>query len=353
MSYLKNYREWSRVFEATKGIEACCSAPKVSPDKVKEYWADGSKTPEEKKKEMTDWAGLLFKKAKTYYLGYVAGEFFQKKIKEKIDLSIKGPEDLETLGFDASGWNLEGGEFFNRWQTSPKGKLDGFIRGMKMEVVTGEYPDPDPRSRCKSAKGFVQSGNPRKIYLCAQYYYPDPDSDMGPLYQVIVHEMKHAINFFCRGQLGISAFLPEDLKGAETSLPGLNDLQYGNRSDENSARVQNLRLLLGVDNWESVEALSGLLSSGLQILEGDQPCQIQYEGQVMKIYTQADPGSLLNLTLKIKGKTNADIRFLFNAFARNQKGPDGKSWIEVDLSSLFNYTQQLAKTGKAQDLNVA
>ena len=307
----------------------CLDVTKSDDDLLKKYWDDKSKTEEEKIKEIIKYVEPIFNDSKNYYNTYIEGDWFTKKIEEKINLSNKNP--LKKLNK----------KNITTWGNEEKTDLKNFINLIEISYV----------NRCEEGQaGFVMAMMFNIVNICVKSIYPSEDKSY--IYQVIIHEIKHTIN---------SYFMEKGIKILPKNVPGPiitnKKTAYSKSSEENSSRIQNLRILLGTDDFESIENFIKLLKDKLVIKnEKIQPpiiCNIEYNNKEMKINTEFDVDTetknlLLNLSFYFDGKNNVDVRYLFNAYSTVSKTTN-EVLINVNLENIFNYAQEFALINKKQN----
>jgi hypothetical protein len=300
----------------------CLDVTNSDDDLLKKYWDDKSKTEEEKIEEIKNYVEPIFNDSKKYYNTYIEGDWFTKKIKEKIIRSNKNP--LKKLNK----------KNITTWGNKEKTDLKNFINLIEISYTNS----------CEEGQvGFVTPMMFNIVNICVKSIYPSEDKSF--IYQVIIHEIKHTIN---------SYFMEKGIKISPKNVPGpiITDKKtaYSKSSDENSSRIQNLRILLGVDDFGSIENFIKLLKDKLVIKnEKIQPpiiCNIEYNNKEMKINTGFDVDTktknlLLNLSFYFDGKNNIDVRYLFNAYSTVSKTTN-EILITVNLENIFNYTQDFA-----------
>ena len=336
MTHILNFNRWKALNESRKlkiyeAVEDCCKKSNPDLNLVELYWSDTSKTEEQKVQEINQYIQPVFDKAKQYYLTYIEGEWFTKKIKEKIALGqIEGTQNPMT-----------------KWEDVEKSELISYLNGIK--IVN--------QLQCESrVAGYVYPESPSDMNICIKTLCPTQDT--GFIYDTIIHEIKHGISAFFKSK-GVK-FLPDDAQG--NRIPNPNRSGYGNDSDENSSRVQMLRIALGTDDMVSIENLIDLLKKNVEIKYLNQKCKIEYDNNIMKIYAPNEamppPRSLLEIgsdknrkwKIKIKEKEGSDFLYLFNVYAKLNNGGT-ENIIEIDLNKLFNYVQQFAKNDGSKSKN--
>jgi predicted RNA-binding protein with EMAP domain len=135
--------------------------------------------------------------------------------------------------------------------------------------------------------------------------------------------------------------------------------KYIANTKENSSRIQNLRVFLGVDDFVSVENLKNLLEKSLTVKSYknlEQNLDVKYTNNILNIYTNfifenKNPFSGYIL-LYFNGQKSIDIPALFSNFYTITKREIGDI-VNVDLEKLFYYLQQFAKVGNNTNNNYA
>lgn len=331
MTHILNFNRWKALNESRKlkiyeAVEDCCKKSNPDLNLVELYWSDTSKTEEQKVQEINQYIQPVFDKAKQYYLTYIEGEWFTKKIKEKISSgSVEGSQNPMT-----------------KWEDAEKSELISYINSIK--VVN--------QLQCESRMaGYVNPSVPSEMNICIKTLCPTQDT--GFLYDTIIHELKHGISAFFKSR-GVK-FLPNDA-GGNITISASVPASYGNDADENSSRIQSLRIALGVDDMVSIENLVDLLKKNLEITHDDQKCRIEYDSSIMKIYVPIldrtkKSDSLLRIgtdkkrifKITINGTSSSDFLYLFNVYSKHKGQKGEEDLIEIDLNKLFNYVQQFAK----------
>jgi hypothetical protein len=306
---------------------------------VEKYWSDETKTEDEKLEEVKNYLLPIFEETKKYYFTYIEGDWFTKKIEEKIKLSIK------KFPFNLINKTESGYKKITIWGAEEKKQIKDFINNLSLEYVL----------KCnKKQMAFVNPNFPESINFCVKTIYPSQDKSFP--YQVILHEMKHSINQYFMDR-GVN-ILPKDVN---QKLITFKNSSYEKSSNENSSRVQNLRMLLGVDDLVSVENFIKLLKEKLVIknenLEPPVDCVIEYNNNEMVINTEIpseekNNSSLNYLNFYFGGQKNQDIKRLFNNFTILDKTGD-KLKLKINLQSLFNYSQEFAKIDTKGNNNYA
>lgn len=307
----------------------CLNITNYDEDLLKKYWEDKSKTEDEKIEEIKKYVEPIFNDSKKYYNTYIDGDWFTKKIEEKINISNKNP--LKKL----IKKNI------TTWDNKEKTDLKNFINSIEINYT----------NVCKEGQvGFVTPIMFNIVNICVKSIYPSEDKSY--VYQVIIHEIKHSINSYFM-EKGIN-ILPKNVPG-----PIITDKKttYSKSSEENSSRIQNLRILLGTDDLGSVENFINLLKNKLVIknekIQAPIVCNVEYTNKDMKINTGFDINEetknlLLKLSFYFDGKNNMDIRYLFNAFSIVSKTTN-ELLITVNLENIFNYAQEFALINKKQN----
>lgn len=318
--------------------------------KVKEYWKtpDNLRTPSEienffvpKMVEIDKLIQPILIETKTYYLRYVKTEKFQTKMSEFYNKSNK------------------------TWDQNENTELENFINSIKIigldpYKVYQKVPDYN-----ESILGFVSPSEYDIIYVVYGLLYPKISLEKPK--QIILHEMNHCINDYFLYKKNI-----ETTTDFETQKTDDKTYNYAKSGVENWARITNLKNLLGVESFDSLENLQNLLKENLTLNQYVQNAV----GQKEELETQLDfstPGKLkinlkspYDLTLYkvdpkklivqatnflFKGIPNIDTKYLFFNFTEPIVDTNKiMSGYEINLSDLYNYTQQFAKFNN-QDLS--
>jgi len=166
---------------------------------------------------------------------------------------------------------------------------------------------------------------------------------------ILVHEFNHCLSLYFISK-GVD-YLPEDAKGPQVSVS--NYTNYGNTSIENASRVQNLKRLLGVDDFGTLDNFIKLIKDNVKIKSGNNLYNVYYENNLMKIaFKGAEDITLLDFELFINDTDAYDVKILFNTEAKTVKD-EYDTYIEVDLNKIYNYSQEFAKINTNSDVNYA
>jgi hypothetical protein len=165
-----------------------------------------------------------------------------------------------------------------------------------------------------------------------------------------VHEFNHCLSFYFINKN--VDYLPEDAKGPQ--LPSSTDANYGNESIENASRVQNLKRLLGVTDFGTLDNFIKLIKDNVKLKDTvNLIYNPVYENNIMKIPFNGlgkKNVTLLNFNFFINDTNARDVKLLF--YTQSKTVEDGyNSYIEVDLNKIYNYAQEFAKTNTSSDLN--
>ena len=309
-------------------------------DPVSVYWNDTSKTEDQKIQELQTILDPIVLDAKKYFYTYIKGDWFKKKVTEKIE-----SQDLQT-------------DNENRMKTYDQKEiqdLETFIKNVPVQFSTSyKY--------CESQgpKAFYETN---LITMCAKYFEPNM-KDM--MMNVVVHEIKHGIVDYINEKRFVN-LVPEDMKIGIDLLNNPSIQSYTQRGDERIAFIQNLRRFLGVDDFVSADNLKKLFKKNVKVykLTSDNkeiPLKIKYtDDNIMRIYTGENYGTKQLLLIKNYGNSSQ-----FKFYVNNQENyeliwilsphsktvfMDGQDVIEVDLNKVFDSVQELAKSTTNQDIN--
>ena len=352
----------------------------------------GATNPKQNKKKITEVENFVkpfFTEAKTYMLKYIDSEWFNKKVQEKIGKGSKyNTDDLEKYKKQVINWqNKVNGlknnnipelqkaketlEFFNNmvkeeevklqgvitaWDNKQKNELKNFLNSVNL-VFSLTCDD--------STGGFVIKGEYSKLNFCVKNVFPS-DVNKNSIMLILVHEFNHCLSGYFISK-GVN-YLPEDANGptgtSASQLKGTSgttgsqysfstQTNYGNDSIENSSRVQNLKRLLGVTDFGTLNNFIKLIKNNIKIKSGNNVFNVVYENNLMKIpFKSTTPITLLNFDFIINNTDAYDVRLLFNTAAKTVKD-EYESYIEVDLNKIYNYSQEFAKINTNNDVKYA
>lgn len=353
--------------------ESCCKRKLLNPTSIYTFWYDKSKTDEERLKTMKELVDPFFTKAIDYYRKYLNGEWFTKKINEtlqkyspKLDTYKKRLEELKKQleqqknnnepqsKIEETQSNIETLEDLIKqksiiWDETQVKNLESFLDSIKLVYKLNCQLD---------VGGFVKKEEYSIVYFCPKITWPEDSSSNW--YQILVHEIKHSIAYYFEN-LGVP-ITPESevLQFENSSDPDeVTTKKYAVNTKENSSRIQNLRIFLGVDDFVSVENLKNLLKKSLTVKsykDLERNLDVVYENNTLKIYTNfifdnKNPFSGY-LPLYFNGEKSIDIPALFSNFYTITKQESGDI-VNVDLEKLFNYSQQFAKVDNNKNNNYA
>ena len=199
----------------------------------------------------------------------------------------------------------------------------------------------------KSVGGFVKEDEYSKVNFCTKNIFPN-ETNKNEVLLILVHEFNHCLSFYFISK-GVD-YLPEDAKGTQVSVSSNTD--YGNASIENASRVQNLKRLLGVTDFGTLENFIKLIKDNVKIKINNQVHNnVVYEDNLMKIpFVSKNDVTLLNFDFFINDTNAYDVRLLFNTESKTVRD-EYDSYFEVDLNKIYNYAQEFAKTNTSSDLN--
>ena len=390
MSLQENIRRIKSIMGVIKEeVDDACKLKNINLNDFQTYWGDKSKTEQKKITEVENFVKPFFTEAKTYMLKYIDSEWFNKKVQEKIGKGSKyNTDDLEKYKKQIINWqNKVNGlkndnipelqkaketlEFFNNmvkeeevklqgvitaWDNKQKNELKNFLNSVNL-VFSLTCDD--------STGGFVFKGEYSKLNFCVKNVFPS-DVNKNSIMLILVHEFNHCLSGYFISK-GVN-YLPEDANGptgtSASQLKGTSgttgsqysfstQTNYGNDSIENSSRVQNLKRLLGVTDFGTLNNFIKLIKNNIKIKSGDNVFNVVYENNLMKIpFKSTTPITLLNFDFIINNTDAYDVRLLFNTAAKTVKD-EYESYIEVDLNKIYNYSQEFAKINTNNDVKYA
>ena len=357
-----------------------CDIP-APPIKKDGYWNSRDKTEEEKIKEIVDKIDPIFKTVKEYYLKYFNGGYFTSKIKEKFEKSEKSWDSL----------NLK--------------SLIDFVNS----ITYLTYPPKTRPLNLTNTNTIAWVDSLKFGVVNYDLFYinlKDPQWDYA-VYRTTVHEMRHCIDLYFSDQ-GIDIVPGKDdklatlyakrKKGGKLTSSEIKELtdEEVNRSEsrnlgdfeknvydpsglENSARIQGLKVILGIDDFVSAENLSKLLKTRLkanQIMtivdyKGTNHESLNLQKLGNKYYKALDydcpleidfkEEGFLNIPLKEKGDVYCvDFRFIdyenpedpdVQRLFRNFVGDTEENKIKIDLNKLYKYSLEFAKNNSDKEEN--
>ena len=373
MNLQENIRRIKSIMGVIKEeVDDACKLKNINLNTLQSYWEDKSKTEQEKITEVENFVKPFFTEAKTYMLKYIDSEWFNKKVQEKIGKGSKyNTDDLEKYKKQVINWqNKVNGlknanipelqkaketlEFFNdmvkeeevklqgvitAWDNKQKNELKNFLNSVNL-VFSLTCDD--------STGGFVFKGEYSKLNFCVKNVFPS-DVNKNSIMLILVHEFNHCLSGYFISK-GVD-YLPEDAKGPQVSVS--TDTNYGNASNENASRVQNLKRLLGVDDFGTLDNFIKLIKDNVKIKSGNNVFNVAYENNLMKIpFKSVEDITLLDFKLFINDTDAHDVKTLFNTEAKTVKD-EYDSYIEVDLNKIYSYSQEFAKINTNSDVNYA
>lgn len=351
-------------------VDDACKLKNINLNTLESYWGDTTKTEQEKIREVENFVKPIFTEAKNYMLKYIESDWFNKKVQEKIGKGSKfNNNDLEKYKKIVTSWQekvkklentnnqeltkaKETLEFFSNmvkeeeaklqgtitsWGQTQKNELKNFLNSVNL-VFSLTCDD--------STGGFVIKGEYSKLNFCVKNVFPS-DVNKNSIMLILVHEFNHCLSGYFISK-GVD-YLPEDAKGPQISVNTNTD--YGNSATENSSRVQNLKRLLGVDDFGTLDNFIKLIKDNVKIKSGDNVFNVVYENNLMKIpFKSTEDITLLNFKLFINDTDAHDVKTLFNTASKTVRD-EYDSYVEVDLNKIYNYAQEFAKTNTSSDLN--
>ena len=365
-------------------VDDACKLKNINLDTLQSYWEDKSKTEQEKITEVENFVKPFFTEAKTYMLKYIDSDWFNKKVQEKIGKGSKfNTENLEKYKKQVINWQdkvnelknanipelqkaKETLEFFNdmvkeeevklqgvitAWDNKQKNELKNYLNSVNLvfSLTCNDY-----------VGGFVDPDNYSNVNFCTKNIFPN-EINKNQVLLILVHEFNHCLSFYFIRK-GVD-YLPKDANSPQVSFSDNTDFDsydalievppsYGNASIENASRVQNLKRLLGVDNFGTLDNFIKLIKDNVKIKSG---YKVVYENNLMKIPFNGMGTkniTLLSFEFFINDTEAYDVKSLFNTAAKTVE--DGyNSYIEVDLNKIYNYSQEFAKIDTKKDINYA
>jgi hypothetical protein len=352
-------------------VDDACKLKNINLNTLESYWGDKTKTEQEKITQVENFVKPIFTEAKNYMLKYIESDWFNKKVQEKIGKGSKfNNNDLEKYKKIVTTWQekvkklentnnqeltkaKETLEFFSKmvkeeeaklqgaitsWGQTQKNELKNFLNSVSLgfdltcEELTG---------------GFVYEDEYSKVNFCTKNIFPN-EINKNEVLLILVHEFNHSLSFYFISK-GVD-YLPEDAKGTQVSVSSNTD--YGNASIENASRVQNLKRLLGVTDFGTLENFIKLIKDNVKIKINNQVHKnVVYEGNLMKIpFVSKNDVTMLDFDFFINDTNAWDVRLLFNTASKTVRD-EYDSYVEVDLNKIYNYAQEFAKTNTSSDLN--
>jgi len=357
-----------------EATESCCKRRLSDPTSIDTFWNGKNQTDEEREKKIKDLVDPFFIKAIDYYKNYVKGEWFTKKINEilqkkhypKLDTYKKKVEELKK--------QLEQQKNNNELQSKIEGtqsSIETIEDLIKQEsIIWDETQVKNLESFLDSIKlvyelncelnvaGFVEPYKYSTVYFCSKITWPEDNSNWW--YQILIHEIKHSLAFYFKN-LGVPITTASDVFPSEnvSDSDEVKTKKYIADTEENSSRIQNLRVFLGVDDFVSVENLKNLLKKSLTVKSYknlEQNLDVKYTNNILNIYTNFNFDNinpfLGYILLYFKGQKSTDITALFSNFYTITKRETGDI-VTVDLEKLFYYSQQFAEVGNNTNNNSA
>jgi hypothetical protein len=357
-------------------VDGACELKNINLNTLESYWTATTKTEQEKITEVENFVKPIFTDAKNYMLNYIESDWFNKKVQEKID---KGPKfnnyelekynsvkraltywqeqvkKLENTDSEELTKAKETLEFFSKMVKEEEAKLQGAITSwgqtQKNELKNFLNSVILVFDLTCSAKigGFVYEDDYSKLYFCTKNVFPN-EINKNEVLRILVHEFNHCLSFYFIYKS--VDYLPEDAKGPQ--LPSSTDANYGNESIENASRVQNLKRLLGVTDFGTLDNFIKLIKDNVKLKDTvNLIYNPVYENNIMKIPFNGlgkKNVTLLNFNFFINDTNARDVKLLF--YTQSKTVEDGyNSYIEVDLNKIYNYAQEFAKTNTSSDLN--
>jgi len=352
-------------------VDDACKLKNINLNTLESYWGNKTKTEQEKITEVENFVKPIFTEAKNYMLKYIESDWFNKKVQEKIGKGSKfNSNDLEKYKKIVTTWQekvkkLENTN--NQELTKAKGTLEFFSKMVKEEeaklqgAITswGQTQKNELKNFLNSVSlgfdltceeltgGFVYEDEYSKVNFCTKNIFPN-EINKNEVLLILVHEFNHSLSFYFISK-GVD-YLPEDAKGTQVSVSSNTD--YGNASIENASRVQNLKRLLGVTDFGTLENFIKLIKDNVKIKINNQVHKnVVYEGNLMKIpFVSKNDVTMLDFDFFINDTNAWDVRLLFNTASKTVRD-EYDSYVEVDLNKIYNYAQEFAKTNTSSDLN--
>lgn len=347
-------------------------------DPVSVYWNDTSKTEDQKVQEIKKAIDPVIDKAKKYFYNYINGDWFKSKITEKINSSNKELTDkkkeLENLEkqLEKQGPTPDTERYLDcpeiqisilkdkirliekkneskmkSYDQKEISDLKTYIKNIVVNMTTQDSP-------CDSALGFHKN---YEVYFCVKNFEPKMTNEMMT---VAVHEIKHAIVYYIEKKRMVP-IIPDDIK-LNINIQVDPDTQiHSQLGVERIALVQNLRRILGVDDFISADNLKKLFKKNIDVYS-DKKLKINYsDDNIMRIYTDKNYGKENLLLLKtndgfsvfgfyIKNKYASELKEILSPYS-NTINIDGEDVIQIDLNEVFKNLQSLAKSTTNQDTN--
>ena len=352
-------------------VDDACKLKNINLNTLESYWEDTTKTEQEKITEVENFVKPIFTEAKNYMLKYIESDWFNKKVQEKIGKGSKfNNNDLESYKKGLTHWQeqvkklentnnqeltnaKETLEFFSKMVKEEEAKLQGAITSW------GQTQKNELKNFLNSVSlgfdltcptnegGFVKEDEYSKVNFCTKNIFPN-EINKNEVLLILVHEFNHCLSFYFISK-GVD-YLPEDAKGTQVSVSSNTD--YGNASIENASRVQNLKRLLGVTDFGTLENFIKLIKDNVKIkLNNQVHNNVVYEDNLMKIpFVSKNDVTLLNFDFFINDTNAYDVKLLFNTESKTVRD-EYDSYVEVDLNKIYNYAQEFAKTNTSSDLN--
>jgi len=352
-------------------VDDACKLKNINLNTLESYWGNKTKTEQEKITEVENFVKPIFTEAKNYMLKYIESDWFNKKVQEKIGKGSKfNSNDLEKYKKIVTSWQekvkkLENTN--NQELTKAKETLEFFSNMVKEEeaklqgVITswGQTQKNELKNFLNSISlgfdltceeltgGFVYEDEYSKVNFCTKNIFPN-EINKNEVLLILVHEFNHCLSFYFIHKS--VDYLPEDAKGPQ--LPSSSDDNYGNISIENASRVQNLKRLLGVTDFGTLENFIKLIKDNVKIKNNNQIHKnVVYEDNLMKIpFVSKNDVTLLDFDFFINDTNAWDVKLLFNTASKTVRD-EYDSYVEVDLNKIYNYAQEFAKTNTSSDLN--
>ena len=352
-------------------VDDACKLKNINLNTLESYWGNKTKTEQEKITEVENFVKPIFTEAKNYMLKYIESDWFNKKVQEKIGKGSKfNNNDLEKYKKIVTSWQekvkkLENTN--NQELTKAKGTLEFFSKMVKEEeaklqgVITswGQTQKNELKNFLNSISlgfdltceeltgGFVYEDEYSKVNFCTKNIFPN-EINKNEVLLILVHEFNHCLSFYFIHKS--VDYLPEDAKGPQ--LPASTDTNYGNESIENASRVQNLKRLLGVTDFGTLENFIKLIKDNVKIKIINQVHKnVVYEDNLMKIpFVSKNDVTMLNFDFFINDTNAWDVKLLFYTQSKTVRD-EYDSYVEVDLNKIYNYAQEFAKTNTSSDLN--
>jgi hypothetical protein len=308
-------------------VDSGCKVKHTDFNPVEIFWEDKTKTEDQKIKEIENFVKPFMVSAIDYYSKYVESEWFNKKVQEKI--------------------NSSHGALITTWGDKEKNDLKTFIKNLKLIF----------NANCESGVlGYVQGESYDTVNFCAKEISPN-QIYASEVNQLLIHEISHSLGFYFA--IKKVKFMPKNAKGPNVSkFLGRGYGQYGNDAWENAARIQTLKNMLNVDDFGTIDSFVKLIKDNLKIKHTKLPKpDYKIENNSIKInvnnISDKKEKSVLSFDFFIKDiAMDTDLALLFNT-ASSKVVENNEEYTVIDLSKIYNYTQEFAKINNNNQTNYA